>query len=102
MQDQSDDLPCQARVGFLFKRTCGRMSRVGCPYCKGQPLPRRTDTWGSGYDPYFTDRSMYRGYGNYSRGYWGNDYYMNDFRDSDRRSFHHESDTNYEQDLDAS
>lgn len=102
MPEQSDDLPCQAQIGFLFKRTCGRMTRVGCPYCKGQPLPKSSDTWNSDYDPYFNQRSMYKGYGNYSSGSWGSNYHRYNFTDADSNAVRHERNANFEKDLDAS
>ena len=98
--DPNDDLPCKAQIGFLFKRTCGRMDRSGCDFCKGRPISRRTNTWERQYDPYYNDRSYYYGYGNYSSGHWGSGYYdRHDFTDADTRSVRTEHDTDYMQDL---
>lgn len=97
-----DSIPCKVMVGFLFKRRCGRLNRVGCPYCKGQVLPGNTDTWQPDRDPYFMDRSMYPGYGTYDRS-WSNSYIgTDDFTDYDGQSLVAEEDTDYERDLEAS
>ncbi|MBX9688424.1 MAG: hypothetical protein K2X27_17070, partial [Candidatus Obscuribacterales bacterium] len=89
-----DSLPCKYKVGFLFKRVCGRLSREGCKYCKGVPLAPGTQLSGPEYDPYFRDRSLY-----YNDNYYANRY---DFTDYDAASLDQESDTDYESDLDAS
>lgn len=98
---------CDRKVGFLFKRRCGRTSRVGCPYCEdGQ----------STNDPYFyTEYNAYPGYGIYQRGYWGHDYYAHryssgyysnqgraDFTEADAAAFESENDRDYEMDMGAS
>lgn len=101
--DPDDNLPCKAQIGFLFKRTCGRMDRTGCQFCKGRPLSGRTDTWTRDTDPYYYDRSMYQGYGNYSSGHWGYGYYndwdRHDFTDADSCSLMAEHDTDFKQDM---
>lgn len=94
MTEIFDDLPCKFKVGFLIKRVCGRMSRLGCQYCKGVALEPGTALNGPQYDPYFHDRSMYY-----------NDYYYtnrHDFTDYDARGLSSEKDTDFETDLDAS
>lgn len=98
---------CDRKVGFLFKRRCGRTSRVGCPYCD-----QATTT----ADPYFYDEyTYYPGYGTYGRGYWGHSYYVNrhhyyydaergrtDFTEADAAAFEAENDQDYEMDMGAS
>ena len=102
------DGACTRKVGFLFKRRCGRTTTQGCPDCKnGQVDPNR--------DLYREDYSYYPGYGRYGRGHWGHDYYHHrdryhydphsrhvDFNESDAASFAEEGDRDYEMDLDAS
>lgn len=104
----SVDTPCDHKVGFLFKRRCGRTTTEGCPDCRnGQIDPNR--------DRYQDDYAYYPGYGRYGHGYWGSDYYYNrdryyynsstrnvDFNESDAASFEEEGDRDYEMDLDAS
>ena len=93
-----DGLPCKQKVGFLFKRTCGRIDRTGCRYCQGQV--QATNAYD---DPYFHDRSMYNGYGRYDRGYWSNEYYdRHQFTDADSRAVVSQKDSDFEQRLDAS
>lgn len=92
MPDLPDSLPCKYKVGFLFKRICGRLSRLGCTYCQGQPIREDQLVGGAGYDPYFRDRSLY----------YSDHHYYHDFTDYDARSLAHERDTDYENDLDAS
>ncbi|MBD0336780.1 MAG: hypothetical protein ICV62_14925 [Cyanobacteria bacterium Co-bin13] len=98
---------CDRKVGFLFKRRCGRTSREDCPYCNGGQ---------STNDPYFYDEySAYPGYGTYSRGYWGHSYYAHrhdpgyysgrgqaDFTEADAAAFESENDQDYEMDMGAS
>ena len=102
------DGTCIRKVGFLFKRKCGRTTTEGCSNCRnGQVDPNR--------DLYRDDYDYYPGYGRYGRGYWGHDYYHNrhhyrydphsrdvDFNESDAASFAEEGDRDYEMDLDAS
>ncbi|MFK8184184.1 MAG: FHA domain-containing protein [Phormidesmis sp.] len=102
------DGTCTHKVGFLFKRRCGRTTTQGCPDCQnGQIDPNR--------DRYRHDYDYYPGYGRYGRGYWGHDYYYHrhhyhydphsrdvDFNESDAASFAEEGDRDYEMDLDAS
>jgi hypothetical protein len=98
---------CDRMVGFLFKRRCGRTSNVGCTYCNG----------GQNNDPYFTERSYYRGYGTYSGSSWGHIHYSErhnnqstsssdssdvDFTEADSSAFGGEADTDFEQDMGAS
>lgn len=108
-----DDLPCKVKVGFLFKRTCGRMDRVGCEVCHGQPIPVNAMTTNRDYDPYWHDRSMYNDYGRYDRNYWYSDRYstLNDpnynnnqqqFTDADSAAVGNNMDSDFEQRLDAS
>ncbi len=99
---------CSRKVGFLFKRRCGRTTTQGCPDCQnGQIDP--------GQSRYQDDYAFYSGYGRYGRGYWGHNYYHNrhhyhydphsrnvDFNESDAASFEQEGDNDYEMDLDAS
>ncbi|HEY9880965.1 MAG TPA: FHA domain-containing protein [Leptolyngbyaceae cyanobacterium] len=100
---------CDRKVGFLFKRRCGRTSRDGCPYC---------DSGQSSGDPYpyfYSEYSSYPGYGTYHRGYWGHDYYAHrhdpgyysnqeraDFTEADAAAFESENDQDYEMDMGAS
>ncbi|MBD0268522.1 MAG: hypothetical protein ICV77_09540 [Cyanobacteria bacterium Co-bin8] len=97
---------CDRKVGFLFKRRCGRTSRVDCPYCNGGQ---------SSSDPYFYEEySAYPDYGIYNRGYWGHDYYayryssgsynrgQADFTEADAAAFESEADRDYERDMGAS
>lgn len=86
-----NSLPCRYKVGFLFKRICGRVSRVGCNFCQGMARDPNLD---EDYDPYFNDRRIYNRNSSYYRSY--------DFTDYDAYNFESESDTNYENDLDAS
>lgn len=88
----NDSLPCKYKVGFLVKRVCGRSSRVGCQYCKGQPFPPGTNFNNPTYDPYYYDRQLY--YHDY--------YYGNQFTDSDARGLSVEDDTDFESSIDAS
>jgi len=102
------DGTCTRKVGFLFKRPCGRTTTQGCPDCQnGNVDPNR--------DRYQEDYSYYPGYGRYGRGRWGHDYYYHrdryhydphnrhvDFNESDAASFAEEGDRDYEMDLDAS
>ncbi len=102
------DGTCDRKVGFLFKRRCGRTTTEGCPDCRnGQLAPD--------HDLYADDYAYYPSYGNYRRGYWGSEYYYNrdryyydpntrnvDFNESDAASFAQEGDNDYEMDLDAS
>jgi len=93
MADLPDSLPCKYKVGFLFKKICGRFSREGCKYCKGMPLPPGTRLTEPDYDPYYRDRTLY----------YNNDYYRtHEFTHYDARGLVKEQDTNYETDLDAS
>lgn len=83
------------------------MDRTGCSYCKGRPIANDTDLWNQYDDPYFRDRMLYPQYGRYGQGSWGygyvsGDYSSTDFTDADATSFDMESNTDYEQDLDAS
>lgn len=77
--------PCPLIVGFLFKRKCGRLTRIGCTYCKGEELPEGQDTWDSEADPYFADRLHFPGFSNY--GWWASSNrhrtLANDFSDAD-------------------
>ncbi len=91
--EESDSLPCRYKVGFLFKRVCGRLTRVGCKYCNGQALPTGSSLQDPNYDPYFRDRALY----------YNNNYYSSsDFTDYDASRLSSEKDTDYESDLDAS
>ena len=101
--DNPDDLPCKVQIGFLFKRTCGRISRVGCQYCKGQAIPRNSNTWTQEDDPYFYDRNYYLGYGNYGGG-WGSQSWSdrNDFTQGDSKSVQSAQDADFERDLGGS
>ena len=104
----SADGTCDRQVGFLFKRRCGRTSPQDCRDCKNGTLrPNQT--------LYAEDYVYYQGYGNYSPGRWGADYYSNrdryyydsntrnvDFNESDAASFEQEGDSDYEMSLDAS
>jgi len=92
MTDSFDSLPCKYKVGFLFKRVCGRTTRIGCPHCKGGPLPQDSSVNNASYDPYYRDRSYY----------YDDRYNQNDFTDYDARRVSREQDTDYETDLDAS
>lgn len=99
---------CDRKVGFLFKRRCGRTTTEGCPDCRnGQLEPNR--------NRYEDDYAYYPDYGRYGRGYWGYGYYHNrhhyyydphtrnvDFNESDTASFEQEGDQDFEMDLDAS
>jgi hypothetical protein len=99
---------CDRKVGFLFKRRCGRTTTAGCPDCRnGQLDPQR--------DRYADDYAYYPDYGNYGHGRWGHRYYHHrhayyydsdtrnvDFNESDVASFEQEGDRDYEMDLDAS
>ncbi|MBX9720503.1 MAG: hypothetical protein K2X81_03820 [Candidatus Obscuribacterales bacterium] len=92
--DFPDSLPCKYKVGFLFKRICGRMDRAGCKFCEGGSITPGSNLNNSNNDPYFRDRNMYY-----------NDYYYSNrhnFTDSDASSLSVEQDTDYETDLDAS
>ena len=97
---------CDRKVGFLFPRRCGRTSRTGCPYCGTNDVNN---------DPYFYEHSYYVGYGSYTRGYWGSDYYSDrdqyaynpetgeiDFTEGDNVSFENEGDEDFEVDMGAS
>lgn len=97
---------CQNRVGFLFKRTCGRTSPTGCRYCRGTGV-LSNDIFYNDYDSY------YPGYGRYR--YWGSSYYSNRhnyyydrdsermaFTEADSAAFEEEADMDFEQDLEAS
>lgn len=99
---------CDRQVGFLFKRRCGRTSTSGCPHCDEG---RAADD----YDPYFYEHNYYPGYGLYTRGYWGSNYYYErdrysydpdtrsiDFTEADAEAFEQEGDMDYEQSFDAS
>ena len=105
---QSDPGTCDRKVGFLFKRRCGRTTTAGCPDCQNGRLP-------PDHDLYQDDYSLYPGFGNYGRNYWGYHYYTNadryyydpnsrrvDFTEADAASFEEESDQDYEMTLDAS
>ena len=99
---------CDRKVGFLFKRRCGRTTTEGCPDCRnGQLEPNR--------NRYEDDYAYYPDYGRYGRGHWGYGYYHNrhhyyydphtrnvDFNESDAASFEEEGDQDFEMDLDAS
>jgi pSer/pThr/pTyr-binding forkhead associated (FHA) protein len=97
---------CDRLIGFLFKRRCGRTDRTGCTYCD---KPYEND------DPYFYERSYYPGYGHYSHGSWGSQYYYDrdryyydpatgnvDFTDADNISLDDEMDVDFEHDMGAS
>jgi hypothetical protein len=95
---------CDRKVGFLFKRRCGRTSRVGCPHC---------DEGGLSSDPYFYEYNAYPGYGSYQQGSWGYTYSIHsqggssgrgqaDFTEADAAAFESESDQDYEMDMGAS
>lgn len=98
---------CDRKVGFLFKRRCGRTSHEGCPYC-GEGVQTSNA-------PYFYEEyRAYPGYGRYSRGYWGHTYYAHshdpyysgrgqaDFTEADAAAFESENDQDYEMDMGAS
>lgn len=99
---------CDRKVGFLFKRRCGRTTTEGCQYCQNGRQP-------AGYDPYTDDYGLFPGYGHYGRHHWGYHYYSNrdryyydpasrrvDFTEADGKSFEEEEDQGYEMDLEAS
>lgn len=96
---------CDQMIGFLFKRRCGRTDTVGCVYCQNQLQTT------SSYEEY----SYYEGYGNYSFGHWGGDYYKKrgsysydtetgnvDFTEADAGCFEIEGDGQFETDMGAS
>lgn len=97
---------CDRLVGFLFKRRCGRLDPTGCPDCQGGRY--RADP---NYDPYYDDYAYYhRGFGNYGRGLWGHQYYVNrshysynaqsrsaEFTEADAAAFETEADTDFDQ-----
>lgn len=102
------DGTCDRKVGFLFKRRCGRTTTEGCQYCQNGRQP-------AGYDPYTDDYGLFPGYGHYGRHHWGYHYYSNrdryyydpasrrvDFTEADGQSFEEEADQGYEMDLEAS
>jgi FHA domain len=97
---------CEEMIGFLFKRRCGRTDRTNCGYCQNNTSTNTN---------YYEEYSYYEGYGNYQRGYWGNDYYQQrenysynpetgnvDFTEADSTSFEEEIDGNFETDMGAS
>lgn len=97
---------CQRNLGFLIPKPCGRTDPTNCPHCHGNPNQP---------DVYQSDRSYYSGYGNYSRGYWGDRYYSDreyysydpntgniDFTEADANSLEVEESTDYELDLGGS
>lgn len=99
---------CDRKVGFLFKRRCGRTTTEGCQYCQNGRQP-------AGYDPYTDDYGLFPGYGYYGRNHWGYHYYADrdryyydpasrrvDFTEADGQSFEEEADQGYEMDLEAS
>lgn len=105
--------PCQQLVGFLFKRRCERLSRVGCRYCKGQDPGTPVDYWQQGQDPYYTERSSYPNYGRYGNESWSDTLMRQsrrrswgsgnpDFTDGDAASLRQEHDQDYEQEMGAS
>jgi len=105
----ADDATCNRLVGFLFPRRCGRTNRENCPHCRGGEIDD---------DPYFlaSERSVYRDYGYYGSGAWGNEYTGDlapagaeqsgdpsayDFTEADAAAFAVTA-TDFEQDLDGS
>ena len=93
MSETFDSLPCRYKVGFLFKRVCGRVSREGCKFCKGVAMDPDRRANDPTYDPYFHDRALY---------YDDPRYYNSSFTDYDARGLATERDTDYETDMDAS
>ncbi len=102
------DGTCDRKVGFLFKRRCGRTTTEGCEYCQNGRQP-------AGYNPYADDYGLFPGYGYYGHHHWGYNYYSNrdryhydsdsrrvDFTEADGESFEDEADQGYEMDLEAS
>lgn len=97
---------CDRWVGFLFKRRCGRLDPTGCPDCQGGRYQADPD-----YDPYYDDYAYYhRGFGDYGRGLWGYQYYVNrsqyrynpqsrsaEFTEADAAAFETEADTDFDQ-----
>jgi len=96
------DEPCRALVGFLFKRRCGRLSRVGCAYCNGVALDSETNLWDPVRDPFFTDRMLYPDFQNYT--WWTSDNPTAvDFVDADGATLlNDDDDFDFEKDLEAS
>ena len=102
------DGTCDRKVGFLFKRRCGRTTTAGCEYCENGRQP-------ADYNPYADDYGLFPGYGYYGHHHWGYHYYSNrdryhydpdsrrvDFTEADGESFEDEADQGYEMDLEAS
>ncbi|GAB4232208.1 MAG: hypothetical protein Kow00121_60340 [Elainellaceae cyanobacterium] len=97
---------CNRMVGFLFKRRCERTSTAGCPDC---------ETGQVNETPYFYEQRWYSGYGTYSHGHWGHNYYRDrdcyaynpttrsvDFTEADSAAFMQEGENDYEQNVGAS
>ena len=99
----SETEQCDRMVGFLFKRKCDRTSKNGCLDCNDDGLYT------------YQEYGYYPNYGNYSRGYWGADYYYErdryfydpatgnvDFTEADNVSLEAEGDEDFELDMGAS
>ncbi len=92
MQDRCDQV-----VGFLFPHKCGRIIKIGCPYCEDGLRNPSTSFYRTANNPYRTERNLYANYGTYRNQDWGMD-----FTDADGASLVLENYPEFEQDLGAS